>query len=48
MSREEIEAKFRGNASLALPDEQVRDIVRHTATLDALPRLDPLIASLTA
>ncbi len=47
MSREEIEAKFRGNASLALPDEQVRDIVRHTAALDVLPRLDPLIASVT-
>ena len=48
MSREEIEAKFRGNAGLAIPDERARRVVEHAANLAALPSLAPLMESLTA
>jgi len=47
MSRDEIEAKFRGNAALAVPDAQATRIVGHVAGLASLPRLTPLMQSLT-
>jgi len=47
MSREEIEAKFRGNAALAVPDAQAARIITAIAGLAALPRLTPLMHSLT-
>jgi len=48
MSQEEIEAKFRGNATLALSDERASRIIETVAGFDRLERLDALMRSLTA
>jgi 2-methylcitrate dehydratase PrpD len=48
MTGEEIEAKFRGNATLAISDERASRIVEAVARLDRLERLAPLMESLTA
>ncbi len=48
MSREEIEAKFLGNAVLAVPEERARRIIEHADALVSLPRLAPLMELLSA
>jgi len=48
MTWEEIEAKFRGNATLAISEERASRIVEAVARLDRLERLAPLMESLTA
>ena len=47
MARGEIEAKFRGNASLVASDEQASRISRHVLAIDAEPDLNNLTRSLT-
>ena len=47
LSRAEIEAKFRGNAGLALPAARADAIVRAVSRLAAAPSLSDLIAALT-
>ncbi|HEV8583920.1 MAG TPA: MmgE/PrpD family protein [Methylomirabilota bacterium] len=47
LTRAEIEAKFRGNATLALPAARADAIVRAVAGLAAAPSLQPLVAALT-
>ncbi|HKQ63927.1 MAG TPA: MmgE/PrpD family protein [Methylomirabilota bacterium] len=47
MSREEIESKFRGNASLVMSDDRVSQVVRNVMGLDAEPNLLSLTQSLT-
>jgi 2-methylcitrate dehydratase PrpD len=47
LTRAEIEAKFRGNAGLALPAARADAIVRAVAGLAAAPGLEPLMAALT-
>ncbi|MGH7346520.1 MAG: MmgE/PrpD family protein, partial [Candidatus Rokuibacteriota bacterium] len=47
MGRDEIEAKFRGNASLLVPDEGAARVIRNVRGLDAQPSLDTLMQSLT-
>ena len=46
MSPEEMEAKFRGNAELALSAAEARRVADHAARLETLPGLAPLMASL--
>ncbi len=46
MTREEIEAKFRGNAGLALSEEQAARIIGSVAGLAGLERLTPLMDTL--
>jgi 2-methylcitrate dehydratase PrpD len=48
MSREEIEAKFRGNASLAVPEAQANRVIQLVVDLAAQPDLNELMRSLTA
>jgi 2-methylcitrate dehydratase PrpD len=43
MSREELEAKFRGNAAVVLADEQIERVVDGVTELSALPSLEPLM-----
>jgi 2-methylcitrate dehydratase PrpD len=45
--RGEIEAKFRGNAELVLPREKVDAVLRALTGLRALPRIAPLVESLS-
>jgi 2-methylcitrate dehydratase PrpD len=47
MAREEIEAKFRGNASLALPADRAASVTREVGALAAAPNLEKLMQSLT-
>jgi 2-methylcitrate dehydratase PrpD len=47
MAPGEIEAKFRGNASLVMPDERAARVIRDVRALEAAPNLDPLMQSLT-
>ena len=47
MGRDEIEAKFRGNASLAMSDDAASGVIGRVRALDAEPSLDPLMQSLT-
>ncbi len=46
MSREELEAKFRGNAGLALPETRVEQVIRRVNALAASRGLADLLASL--
>jgi 2-methylcitrate dehydratase PrpD len=46
LSREELEAKFRGNAGLALPERRVEAIIRSVAALPAAPGLAELLPAL--
>jgi len=48
MSQEEIEAKFRGNATLALSDERASRIIESVAGFEKLEGLAPLMESLRA
>ena len=48
MTWEEMEAKFRGNAILAISEERASRVVEAVARLDRLERLAPLMESLTA
>ena len=48
MSREEVEAKFRGNASLAVSDEQASRVIRIVGEIAAQPDLNALMHSLVA
>jgi 2-methylcitrate dehydratase PrpD len=47
MGRYEIEAKFRGNASLVMSDGAASRVIQNVRTLDAEPSLDKLMQSLT-
>ena len=47
MGRDEIEAKFRGNASLVMSDERATRVIRSVRVLDVEPNLDTLMQSLT-
>ena len=47
MSREEIEAKFRGNASLVMSDDRASQVIRNVMRLDLEPNLSNLRQSLT-
>ncbi len=47
LTREEIEAKFRGNAALALPPDGVERVIRAVAALAAPEPLDGLTATFT-
>jgi 2-methylcitrate dehydratase PrpD len=47
MSREEIESKFRGNASLVMSEDRVSQVIRNVTGLDAEPNLLNLTQSLT-
>jgi 2-methylcitrate dehydratase PrpD len=47
LTRAEIEAKFHGNAALALPARQVDAVVAAVDALPAAPSLKDLIAALT-
>ena len=48
MTREELTAKFRGNAAEAVPDAQAARVVTLVDALAAQPRLTPLMDALTA
>ena len=47
MSREEIESKLRGNASLVMSEDRVSQVIRNVMRLDAEPNLLNLTQSLT-
>ena len=47
MAPGEIDAKFRGNASLVMPDERAARVIRDVRALEAAPNLEPLMQSLT-
>src|SRR5439155_22578322 len=47
LTREEIEAKFRGNAALVLPSARADAIIRAVSGLAAAPSLKDLVAALT-
>ena len=48
MTREELTAKFRANAALAIPDAQAARVVELVDGLAAQPRIGPLMDALTA
>jgi hypothetical protein len=48
MSREELVAKFRANAALALPEPRAGRVVELVDALPGAPRLDALMDALTA
>jgi 2-methylcitrate dehydratase PrpD len=48
MTREELVAKFRGNAALAVPDEQSARVIRIVEGLAAQEHVTALMDSLTA
>jgi 2-methylcitrate dehydratase PrpD len=48
MTREEVEAKFRGNASLAVPEGQAGRVIRIVDDIAQQPDLNALMDSLTA
>jgi 2-methylcitrate dehydratase PrpD len=43
MTREELEAKFRGNASLFMPADRIDEVIRAVDGMVAAKRLDPLM-----
>src|SRR5881628_1031888 len=47
MTRGELESKFRGNASLVMPEERAARVIRDVRALEAAPNLEPLVQSLT-
>jgi len=47
MTRDEIESKFRGNASLVMSDERASLVIRSVLALDAEPDLRTLTRTLT-
>ena len=47
MAPDEIEAKFRGNASLVMSDDGASRVIRNVRTLGAEPSLEKLMRSLT-
>jgi len=47
MGRDEIEAKFRGNASLAISDNAASRVIGHVRSLAPERSLDTLMRSLT-
>jgi hypothetical protein len=47
MTRVDLEAKFHGNAVLALPAAQVTRLSRLVAGMATLPRIDALAEALT-
>ena len=48
MSREEVEAKFRGNASLAVPDAQASRVIGLVGAIEGQPDMHALMRSLRA
>ena len=46
MPREELEAKFRGNAGLFLPEEKIEQIIRDVGGMAAGGQLTSLMKSL--
>jgi hypothetical protein len=48
MTREELTAKFRGNAVLAIPEAQAARVAALVDALAGTPRLGPLMDALTA
>ena len=48
MTREELTAKFRANALLAIPEAQAARVVELVGALATAPRLSPLMDALTA
>jgi 2-methylcitrate dehydratase PrpD len=48
MTREELTAKFRGNAVVAIPEARAARVVELVDTLAGAPRLGPLMDALTA
>ena len=48
MSRDEVEAKFRGNASLAVPDAQASRVISLVGDIEGQPDLHALMRSLRA
>jgi len=46
MSREELEAKFRGNAGLRMPAEKIEEVINAVSGLAALRELAPLMTTL--
>ncbi len=46
MTREELEAKFRGNAGLLLPVEKVEEVITAVGGMPALRQLSPLMTAL--
>jgi len=48
MSREEVEAKFRGNASLAVPEAQASRVISLVGDIEGQPDLHALMRSLRA
>ena len=48
MTREELETKFRGNAALAVSEEQASRLIRIVTELGAQPRMTALAEALTA
>src|SRR5262245_65806694 len=47
MGRDEIEAKFRGNASLVMSDDRAARVIRDVQALAAAPNLEALMQSLS-
>ena len=47
MSRPEIEAKFRGNASLVMSEDRAARVIREVGSLETAPTLDKLVTSLS-
>jgi hypothetical protein len=47
LTPEELEAKFRGNARLALPEPRIEPLIRSVNGLAAAPGLADLLASLS-
>jgi hypothetical protein len=48
MTREELTAKFRANALLAIPEAQTARVVELVDAIAVAPRLGPLMDALTA
>ena len=47
MTREELEAKFRGNAGLLLPTERIEEVIKTVGGLAELRQLTPLMTTLS-
>jgi len=46
MTRDELEAKFRGNAGLLMPREKIEEVINAVAGMAAFRQLIPLMTSL--
>ncbi len=46
MTREELEAKFRGNVGLLMPEEKIEDVIKMVGGMTALRQLTPLMTIL--